>query len=77
LLVLVAEPGVLIISEVLIRLQGVVSLVLLQATEVYENQPTKEKVQNKSCIKRLANYRWFSITHLWDDLEALLTNAPQ
>jgi hypothetical protein len=50
-LLLVVDPGVLIVSEFLIKLQGVVSLVLLQSKQAYEqnNHSDEEKVLKLKC----------------------------
>ena len=56
-LLLVVDPGVLIISEFLIKLQGVVSLVLLQPKETWVKKlesffkQKKSRKKNKECLK--------------------------
>lgn len=55
MLVLVVEPGVLIISELLIKLQGVVSLVLLQAIAEYEQIARKRLSSEAEIHKNLTS----------------------
>lgn len=58
-LLLVVDPGVLIISGFLIKLHGVVSLVLLQPKEAYMRK--KNQKQCLKCTGVIAFYNFFSL----------------